>query len=643
MDLRTLFSVKKRAVSKQPIPGGRVRRRSFFRDQRGAVAPLFLVSTVAVLGTSLGGIDLVRYSVLQGKMQHALDGAALSAGRNLERQIPTAGTDAETAWKEDAFQYFRTNLPDGYLGSEIKPEDLTISYSDERNAAGGQYVNMDVKGILPLVSFGFLKLPLFEVKASNRAVRRTRSDLEVVMALDNTGSMTADDRIGTLKDAAKELTSIVLGAAAVSGAPHKVYIGLVPFADTVNVGSTVQTQKWVTEKAVPDGYLSKFWGGCIVEPPPSKWGGDNLPAQALLPTAGFQPLHVTLPTVLDRASDNHDGHNKDHGNNSDKVNNGNKKLDRNVLGDHMKDTVAVDPVPAGYPRIAPSTSNPRWYDEDVVEDSTSSYYTFDRRVRADILKSQTGFNIYAAFEPSNCKASRLTHFLSNDLTTINTAIDAMSAQGSTIIPTGLLWAWRMLSPSWRGMQGWGDPDMPRDPEPQKLTKVIVLLTDGENAPGSGSGPNSPLDFSYKLEYDVQVCPDANRGVTCDSKPLVRYEKLQPKFTVVERSSGSTNSPMNSLKMRDPTGEDGSSTIGWGSTSLGRASVNSYLDKVCENVKKDGNGIKLYTVTLGVDVDTAQMDKCSSGAGYFYNAANVDDLPNVFRSIAGDLTELRLTQ
>src|SRR5690606_4676270 len=128
-----------------------------------------------------------------GRLQAALDGATLSAGRNLANLTPEPGVQEGGQWQADAFQYFRANFPEGYFGSQIQPEDMVISYAEEFDATGtyltGQQIQMTVEGNLPLISTGFLKVTSFDIKASNQALRRTRSDLEVVMALDNTGSM----------------------------------------------------------------------------------------------------------------------------------------------------------------------------------------------------------------------------------------------------------------------------------------------------------------------------------------------------------------------------------------------------------------------------------------------------------------------
>lgn len=58
-----------------------------------------------------------------------------------------------------------------------------------------------------------------------------------------------------------------------------------------------------------------------------------------------------------------------------------------------------------------------------------------------------------------------------------TAINAMSAAGATYIPTGLVWGWRALSPREPFAQSEGEN---RDADGNKIKKVLILMTDGEN-------------------------------------------------------------------------------------------------------------------------------------------------------------------
>lgn len=608
------------------------------RSQRGAVAPMFLVTTVLVLGASFGGIDLVRYSVAQGRLQYALDGAALSAGRNLANLTPSPGTPEANQWQTDAFEYFRSNLPNGYMGSDVKAEDLKIVYSEEvvgEKYVTGQFVEMSAKGQLPLISTGYLHVSSLEIGAGNQALRRTRSDLELVMALDNTGSMGWDydgnttkneqkTRMYQLKAAARELSSTVLGASEASGAPGRVFIGLVPFADTVNVGNSAVTQGWLeSTPAEQKNFVDNLWMGCITEP--RFTAGTDLPAQAWKPSTGFQALRMTLRTTIIRET-------------------AGLKTDDNKRYDRI--------LPSTPSKKQPSTFTPT---NNANKDRWVATWRsgVDAPGSKDRDADDPAFYIYTLANPSNCNSARQVHFLDEDLATIQTAINSMTPAGSTIVPTGLLWAWRMLHPDWTGQ--WGKADMPRKPEPKVLSKVIVLLTDGENDPPSTiSSSNTERNLSFSMEYDAQRCTNSNFTSGCNL--------ISPSPSPLSRSnfslSNTAQSPMNSLKMRDPDFDSsraisttawpgsGNESIGWGNSSdISRGSVDNYLKKLCYEVKNDGNGIKIYTVTLGkLSASTKTMlADCSSGAGYTYQADNPEALAQAFKSIAGALTELRLTR
>ena len=86
----------------------------------------------------------------------------------------------------------------------------------------------------------------------------------------------------------------------------------------------------------------------------------------------------------------------------------------------------------------------------------------------------------------NCVAAPILP-LTNVKATINSAIDAMAAGGNTVIPEGLAWGWRVLSP--------GPPFTEGAPyNDQSTIKIVVLLTDGANTISGTSGHNRS-DFS----------------------------------------------------------------------------------------------------------------------------------------------------
>ncbi|PLX45408.1 MAG: hypothetical protein C0605_00970 [Hyphomicrobiales bacterium] len=79
--------------------------------------------------------------------------------------------------------------------------------------------------------------------------------------------------------------------------------------------------------------------------------------------------------------------------------------------------------------------------------------------------------IKAYYKP--CGSLRPLQPLINQKSTLTASINAMQPNGWTYIPAGLIWGWRMLSPSEPLTEGttYNDPDW---------KKVLILMTDGDN-------------------------------------------------------------------------------------------------------------------------------------------------------------------
>lgn len=624
------------------------------RDQRGAISIVYMLSLPLILLMLLSSVDFIRYSMAQSKLQNALDAAVISAGRRLDTYNPNV-KDQKTLWEKDASSYFHNNMPDDFLGGSIT--SLAIHYGEEKNdlqAVTGQLVQMDVSGTLPLLITGLNQRTAFDLYAKNEAVRRTRSDLEVILALDNSGSMDFDfpKRMNVLKDSATTLVNTLFKAANATDefAKSQIDIGLVPFTDVVNVGNIPSAKQWLKTSQYPDGlrnYLNYNWSGCIAEPAGNWSSANKLPAKALTPGAGFQPMLFTFSTDY-RPS---------------KLPNGAKLL----------------------------TLNPGFY---AVNGGN------DRRIAADRSQNANDrFRINLAMEPEYCLNSKV-QFLNNSQSNINNAISSMQPYGGTGVPVGLLWAWRMLDPNWRGTTGWGDTTMPKDPKPGRLQKVIVLLTDGENAPvvkRNRSPENKTAQF--RLKYDYVECKSwdnywgGSRKCTgwrdnvqtvdneLDELSLIPansyYDYQQRRWIYPDRvyNNGSyigyverSQCPIDALKMHNPLeitpdnynmdcryfntdigyhtqyynndGYDNSSSRGL----LSSSAYDNYMTTLCQNVKSDGNNIRIFTIALSQDVGQNGINllrNCASSPNDFFNTKNVNNLPVVFSSIAGSLTELRL--
>ena len=175
---------------------------------------------------------------------------------------------------------------------------------------------------------------------------------------------------------------------------------------------------------------------------------------------------------------------------------------------------------------------------------------------------------------------------------------------------------------------------------------------------------SIADLRFKLKYAYVNCTKTEKtwwSTRCvqwapEHNAVVRTDDVQLQVNDFSQC------PINALNTHDPAQITPSNrqsdcrsvntTIGYPDTGtsapeqLGTRAYDSYMAELCNNVKNDGNGIRIYAVTLGADVSNSAktlMRHCASGPGYYFDAKNVQDLPSVFASIAGALTELRLTE
>ena len=98
-------------------------------------------------------------------------------------------------------------------------------------------------------------------------------------------------------------------------------------------------------------------------------------------------------------------------------------------------------------------------------------------------------------------SNEITDMTTNQ-TTLNSAIDALSASGYTYIASGLTWGWRMVSPDAPLSQGISYAGM-KDPK-TKTKKFVILMTDGENtrAPSYPAHDSGDTITANKLTADV---------------------------------------------------------------------------------------------------------------------------------------------
>src|SRR4051812_9384489 len=220
---------------------------SFGRSESGNVAVIFAIAAVPLISFVGAAIDYTRANAARSSMQAALDSTALMLGKDL-----TDGTITTSQISAKATAYF-TAL---YNNKDAKNVTLTATYT----AAAGNGSTILLSGT-GSVTTDFMRVAGFPNLAfgTNSTSAWGNVRMRVAMALDNTGSMASDGKIGALRTAA---SSLVDQLSALAKNPGDVYISVIPFAKEVNYGSSNWNQSWIDWSLWDANSLTNTWGTC---------------------------------------------------------------------------------------------------------------------------------------------------------------------------------------------------------------------------------------------------------------------------------------------------------------------------------------------------------------------------------------------
>lgn len=212
----------------------------FGGNKSGVIAVVIALAFVPMVLATGVAVDFTRAFIVKQKMAAALDAAGLAVG----------SSDPEGDVQGVLRKYYNTNFPAENLVTKTGLR-MTIEGGEIRLAANAR------------VETTFLRLvgrDFFDVEVLAQVTRET-TGLEVVMVLDNTGSMARSGRIFALKTAANDLVDILFGD---DVDPPNLKVGMVPFVTTVNIGSR---NRQIVDFPQPDNrYPSRIdagWKGCV--------------------------------------------------------------------------------------------------------------------------------------------------------------------------------------------------------------------------------------------------------------------------------------------------------------------------------------------------------------------------------------------
>ena len=422
---------------------------------------------------------------------------------------------------ELAQKYFDANYKTGGVGDD---GTVTLDINDG-------VISISAVATVPTYILGLAGYNVLDVAATAEVVKDSKA-LEIAMVLDNTGSMGWNGKIDALKDASKSLVSILFGSETVH---PKLKIGLVPFSQGVNVGPSNADASWMDVNAQSSIHGENFsgstnifdlynqidnasWAGCV-ESRPAPYDTNDAP-----PSAG-NPDTLFVPYFYPDEPDDDDGFN-------------------GYYNDYLDDGVGGS--------------------AEDRQRSTGKY---------------TNASVSGSGPNYGCSIPPLTPLI-NVRSTVDDAIDDFVASGYTHIPLGLVWGWRMLSPSEPLTEGvaYGDED---------TQKALILLTDGYNTIPSENTHNNSRYSAYGF--------------------------------VAEGRLGTTNynSAVAQLDPRTAT--------------------------VCEAIK--AQNIRLYTITFQLSDGPVKdlMRDCATEPGLYFDSPSNEQLQVVFKAIATDLSNLRISK
>jgi Flp pilus assembly protein TadG len=198
----------------------------FWKDCRGAVAPMFAIVIVPLIGVAGAAVDYTRASAARAAMQSSLDSTALMLSK-------TAATQSSVELQAMATSTFNAL----FTAQTVQNVAVTTNYS----STGGSTVTLTASGTVPVDFLNILGFNAINISASTKATwGNTR--LRVALVLDNTGSMAQSGKMTALQSASQNFLTQIKTAAT---NPEDAYVSIVPFNKDVNVNASNVSESWL--------------------------------------------------------------------------------------------------------------------------------------------------------------------------------------------------------------------------------------------------------------------------------------------------------------------------------------------------------------------------------------------------------------
>lgn len=224
---------------------------SFARNTSGNVSQIFALALVPMIVTVGMTVDYSRAARSETTLQNAVDATAIM----LAKEAPKAN------------QAQLQKSGEAYLGAIIAGQK-DFALDTVKVTKTTESVRVSAAGASKLFFGGLIGQKAWAVPA-NAEVAYGAKKIELVLVLDNTGSMAASDKIGELRKASHALLTTLEKVAVNAG---QVKVSIVPYTTRVKLNTSYRDENWLTLNPTGwfvGGYTAPAsraaWGGCVVD------------------------------------------------------------------------------------------------------------------------------------------------------------------------------------------------------------------------------------------------------------------------------------------------------------------------------------------------------------------------------------------
>ena len=276
------FATRSRAVLARLLSRSRAAVLTFKADRGGNVTLIFALAIIPIFGSVAVAVDYSRGNSARTAMQAVLDATTLMVSKE-------AVDLQNNQVQQKAGTYFNSQ----FTRPDVK--NLKLKFSMTTNGPGDFTVLGEATAQMDTAMAQVIGYRQMDLRATSQ-VRWGFKALELALALDNTGSMAAKNKMVELKAAVKLLFATLKKNSKV---PDDTKIAVIPFNTVVNIGTSYADSSWI---AYDSAITKANWAGCVADRDQPNDVKDTTPSGASptqFPVAACGSLAKALPLTSD--------------------------------------------------------------------------------------------------------------------------------------------------------------------------------------------------------------------------------------------------------------------------------------------------------------------------------------------------------